>query len=292
MELSAILIAGPTASGKSALAIELARQHDGVIVNADSMQVYQDLHILTARPSASDLATVPHELYGTVQASTRYSVGAWINDVAEILDASRDTRKLPIIVGGTGLYFKALTEGLAAIPDVPRGVLAAWRERQKADGPESLHKVLSERDSNMAARLQPGDGQRIVRALAVLEATGRSLLEWRNEPLEPALLALDTCDARVLMPERGSLYSRIDARLDVMIAAGAIEEVERLAAQDLDPSLPAMKALGVPHFIAMLKGELARDEAVQRAKAETRQYAKRQMTWFRHQMPGWRVREI
>jgi tRNA dimethylallyltransferase len=292
MKLSAILIAGPTASGKSALAIELARQHDGVIVNADSMQVYLDLNILTARPSERDLATVPHELYGTVPASTRYSVGAWINDVGPVLDTLRDVGKLPIIVGGTGLYFKALTEGLAAIPDVPSDILAAWRERQKAEGPESLHAILSERDSDMAAQLNPGDGQRIVRALSVLEATGRSLLEWQKEPPEHALLPLDRCDARIMMPERGRLHARINTRLDAMIVAGAVEEVELLLAQDLDPSLPAMKALGVPHFIAVLKGDLSREEAVRRAKAETRQYAKRQMTWFRHQMSGWRVRDL
>ncbi len=289
MESSAILIAGPTASGKSALAIELARAHGGVIVNADSMQVYEDLSILTARPSARDLAAVPHKLYGTVSASTRYSVGAWINDVAQVLDTLKDAGKLPIIVGGTGLYFKALTEGLAAIPDIPEGILAAWRERQKAEGPESLHAILSERDSKMAAQLKPGDGQRIVRALCVLEATGRSLLEWQKAPPEPALLPLEECDPRILMPERGKLYTRIEARLEAMIAAGALFEVEQLMARKLDPSLPAMKALGVPQFIAMLKGALARDEAIDRAKAETRQYAKRQMTWFRHQMSGWRV---
>ncbi len=292
MELSAILIAGPTASGKSALAIQLGREHGGVIINADSMQVYQDLNILTARPNGSDLDAVRHELYGTVSASTRYSVGAWISDVSRVLQAIREVRKLPIVVGGTGLYFKALTEGLAAIPDIPSDVQTAWRERQKVEGPESLHAILSERDSAMAAQLQPGDGQRIVRALVVLETTGRSLLEWQREPSEPALLALGRCDARILMPERGRLYARIDRRLEAMIAAGALKEVEKLMAQDLDPSLPAMKALGVPHFIAMLKGEVSREVAIDRAKAQTRQYAKRQMTWFRHQMSGWGVQDI
>lgn len=292
MGISAILIAGPTASGKSALAIKLARENNGVIVNADSMQVYKDLNILTARPDERDLAAVPHRLYGTIPTSTRYSVGAWIRDVCVVLESVSADGNMPILVGGTGLYFKALTEGLAAIPDVPQDVLAAWRERQKTESSESLHRILSERDSGMAEQLKPGDGQRIVRALSVLEATGRSLFDWQQEPPAPALLPLVECDARILMPERSALYARIDKRLDQMLDTGAIEEVKSLMAQNLDPSLPAMKALGVPHFIAMLKGDLDREEAVERAKAETRQYAKRQMTWFRHQMPGWQVSEI
>ena len=292
MKTGAILIAGPTASGKSALAIKLARENNGVIVNADSMQIYRDLNILTARPDKDDLGAVPHQLYGTVPASQRYSVGGWIKDVAQVLDSLDRDDIRPIIVGGTGLYFKALTEGLAAVPDIPKDVLEVWRARQNSEESESLHAILSERDADMAARLKPGDGQRIVRALSVLDATGRSLLEWQKEPPEPALISLETCDSRILMPERSKLYSRIDARLDQMVAAGAIEEVEGLMAQNLDPSLPAMKALGVPHFIAMLKGNVKREEAVRRAQVDTRHYAKRQMTWFRQQMPGWQVHQI
>lgn len=292
MEKRAILIAGPTASGKSALAIDLAQRHVGVIINADSMQVYRDLRILTARPDDAELTKAPHKLYGHVAADTRYSVGSWLEDAKAAIQEAEDAGRLPIFVGGTGLYFKALTEGLADIPDIPDEIFSRWSERDKHEGSESLHTILSKRDSRAAAALKAGDSQRIVRALSVLEATGRSIVEWQNRPGSKPLLSLADCDAKFLMPDRQTLYDRIDARLNHMIGQGALNEVERLMEKQLDPSLPIMRAHGVPHFIAMLSGELDEREAVRRAKADTRHYAKRQVTWFRHQMAGWQEVEI
>ncbi len=288
----AILIAGPTASGKSAVAIELARQHDGVIINADSMQVYQVLRIITACPDDEDLKAAPHQLYRIVSPSVRYSVGAWLTDVAAILETVFTAGKTPIFVGGTGLYLKALTEGLAAIPDIPADINVAWRARGETEGFESLHKLLSERDSIAAARIEPGDGQRIVRALAVLEATGRTLDSWHQEEPSPPLLPLAECDARYLLPDRAVLYARIEQRLDHMVEQGALAEIEALMALELDPTLPAMKALGIPRFIAMLRGDLDQEDAMRLAKTDTRQYAKRQLTWCRHQMTAWQKQEI
>jgi tRNA dimethylallyltransferase len=288
----AILIAGPTASGKSAVAVELARQHDVVIINADSMQVYQVLRIITACPEDEDLDLVPHQLYRTVSPAVRYSVGAWLEDVTTILETVFTAGKMPVFVGGTGLYFKALTEGLAAIPDIPADINEAWRERGEAEGFESLHKLLSERDSNAAARIKPGDGQRIVRALAVLDATGRTLDSWHQEQPSPPLLPLAECDTRVLLPDRAVLYARIEKRLDQMIELGALAEIEALMALELDPTLPAMKALGVPRFMAMLRGDLGQEDAMRLAKTDTRQYAKRQLTWCRNQMTEWQKHEF
>ena len=288
----AILIAGPTASGKSAVAIELARQHNGVIINADSMQVYQVLRIITACPDDKDMKAVPHELYRTVSPAIRYSVGAWLADVAAILETTFAAGKTPVFVGGTGLYFKALTEGLAEIPDIPADINQAWRARGEAEGFESLHTLLSERDSNAAARIKPGDGQRIVRALAVLEATGRTLDSWHQEKPSPPLLPLAECDAQYLLPDRAVLYARIEKRLEQMIEEGALAEIEALMALELDPTLPAMKALGVPRFISMLRGDLDQEDAMALAKTDTRQYAKRQLTWCRNQMTAWQQHEI
>ncbi len=278
-----MLIAGPTASGKSALALGLARTTGGVVINTDSMQVYRDLSVLTARPSAQEEAEVPHRLYGHVDAGLNFSAGAWVADAAKVLAEVRACNRLPIFVGGSGLYFKALTRGLSAVPPIPSEVREAVRARLERDGVEALHAELARRDAVSAERLKPRDRTRIARALEVIEATGRLLTDWHREGLPP-LLPPGTFRALFLAPERDVLYARIDARFETMLRNGALEEVEKLAARKLDPLLPAMKAHGVPALIRHLKGEITREEASEIGRADTRHYAKRQFTWFRHQL--------
>jgi tRNA dimethylallyltransferase len=279
-----VLIAGPTASGKSALALELALATEGVVINADSMQVYRDLRIITARPTAADEALVPHRLYGHVDAAVNFSAGAWVSDAAKALDEANARGRLAIFIGGTGLYFKALTAGLSVVPPIPAEVRADVRARLDRNGVEALHAELARRDPGAAERLNLRDRTRIARALEVVEATGRSLLDWHREG-QPPLLPKDSFRAVFFAPERDDLYARIDARFDAMLGAGALREVERLAARHLDPLLPAMKAHGVPALIRHLRGELSLQEAASIGRADTRHYAKRQFTWFRHQLP-------
>ena len=279
-----VLIAGPTASGKSALALALAQQTGGVVINTDSMQVYRDLRVLTARPTEEEEALVPHRLYGHVDASINFSAGAWVADAAKTLGEARAQNRLPIFVGGSGLYFKALTRGLSAVPPIPPEVRDNVRARLDRDGVEVLHAELARRDPVSAERLKPRDRSRIARALEVVEATGRSLTDWHHEGLPP-LLPQGAFTALFLSPERDALYARIDARFDAMLKAGALEEVERLAARKLDPLLPAMKAHGVPALIRHVAGDLTLEEAATIGRADTRHYAKRQFTWFRHQLP-------
>lgn len=280
----AVLIAGPTASGKSALALELAQKAGGAVINTDSMQVYRDLRVLTARPSLAEEAAVPHRLYGCVDAAVNYSAGHYVRDAKEVLDEVRRGGGLPIFIGGTGLYFKALTRGLSAVPPVPDEVREAVRLRLDRNGVEALHAELARRDAAAAARLNVRDRTRIARALEVIEATGRPLAEWHADTTPP-LLPEGSYRALFIAPEREALYARIDARFDAMLADGALEEVTRLAARGLDPLLPAMKAHGVPALIRHLRGEITREEAAMIGKADTRHYAKRQFTWFRHQLP-------
>ncbi|MDA9427317.1 MULTISPECIES: tRNA (adenosine(37)-N6)-dimethylallyltransferase MiaA [Bradyrhizobium] len=280
----AVLIAGPTASGKSALALELARATGGTVINADSMQVYRDLRIITARPTGAEEALVPHRLYGHVDASVNFSTGVWVGDAAKALDEARARGRLPIFIGGTGLYFKALTVGLSVVPPIPAEVRDDVRARLERNGVEALHAELARRDPGAAERLNLRDRTRIARALEVIEATGRSLLDWHREG-QPPLLPKDSFRAVFLAPERDELYARIDARFDAMLGAGALREVERLAARHLDPLLPAMKAHGVPALMRHLRGELSLEEAASIGRADTRHYAKRQFTWFRHQLP-------
>jgi tRNA dimethylallyltransferase len=280
----AVLIAGPTASGKSALALELAQQAGGVVINADSMQVYRDLRVLTARPTPAEEAAMPHRLYGHVDASINFSAGAWVADAARVLAQVRAQDRVPIFVGGSGLYFKAMLRGLSAVPPIPPEIRESVRARLDRDGVEALHAELSRRDPVSAERLKARDRTRIARALEVVEATGRSLTDWHREGLPP-LLPPGEFKALFLSPEREALYARIDARFDAMLKAGALREVERLAARHLDSLLPAMKAHGVPTLIRHLQGELALEEAATIARADTRHYAKRQFTWFRHQLP-------
>jgi len=279
-----VLIAGPTASGKSALALELGRKAGGVVINTDSMQVYRDLRVLTARPSVDEETEVPHRLYGHVDAAVNFSAGAWVTDAAKVLGEARAQKCLPIFVGGSGLYFKALTRGLSAVPPIPAEVREAVRARLERDGVEALHAELQRRDTDYAERLKPRDRSRIARALEVIEATGRSLTDWHREGLPP-LLPPGSFRALFLAPDRDALYARIDARFETMLAAGALDEVRQLAARNLDPLLPAMKAHGVPALIRHLKGEITREEASEIGRADTRHYAKRQFTWFRHQLP-------
>ena len=279
-----ILIAGPTASGKSALALELAEKLRGVIINADSMQVYRDLRVITARPTADDERRATHRLYGRVDAAENYSVGHWSADAAATLATTQRYGRAAIIVGGTGLYFNVLTRGLAAVPPIPAEIREGVRARLASDGVTALHAELNVRDPAMAARLMPGDRARITRALEVVLATGRSLLDW-HEQNKPAGLDAGRAAKIFLMPDRDELFRRIDARFEAMMAAGAIEEVRTLAARNLDPDLPAMKAHGVPWLIRHLKGEITLAEAAEGAKRDTRQYTKRQATWFRNQLP-------
>ena len=282
----AVLIAGPTASGKSALALALAEALGGTIINADSMQVYRDLRIVTARPSAQEEARVPHLLYGHVDAAENYSVGRWCVDASAALAAVERAGRLPVVVGGTGLYFKALTRGLAAVPPIPPQIRAAVRERLERKGIAALYAELGERDAATARRLMPRDRARVTRALEVMLATGRSLTDWHAEGMKPALDA-QAAVKLFLDVERAELYRRIDGRFDAMLGSGALDEVRALASRGLDPALPAMKAHGVPWLIRHLSGEIDLVAAVEGAKRDTRRYSKRQGTWFRHQLPDW-----
>lgn len=283
-----ILIAGPTASGKSALALRLADRLDGTVINADSMQVYDALRILTARPTVEDEARVPHRLYGHVPIAEAWSVGRWLEDARDALAEAEARGRAAVVVGGTGLYFKVLTGGLSPVPDVPEAVRAEVRRRLAAEGPASLHAELAARDPGSARRIRVSDPQRILRALEVVEATGRPLSDWQREPASPPpLLPAGSVRRLVLWPDRAAVRARIDARVDEMLAAGALQEVARVMAMDLDPSLPGYRAHGLRPFVAHLRGEMSLREAAERTRAETRQYAKRQFTWFRHQMPDW-----
>ena len=288
MRPRAILIAGPTASGKSALALALARRHGGVIVNADSMQVYRELAILTARPGPEDLAAAPHTLYGYVAGNEPYSVGRWVRDAEQAILECRQNGLVPVVVGGTGLYFKALIQGLSPIPPIPGPIRRHWRAEADRLGPEGLYAILAERDPLTAARLRPTDPQRLTRALEVLEATGRPLAAWQAEPGRPVIDGAGALRL-VLAPDRAELHRRADARFDAMMAAGALEEARALAARGYAGDLPIMRALGLPPLIAAAEDRLDLEAAVSRAKLDTRQYIKRQETWLRRHMAGWQV---
>ena len=281
-----MLICGPTASGKSALALELAQEFGGVIVNADSMQVYAELRVIANRPTPEEEAQAPHRLYGVRSARAPYSAALWLADVKDALNEAWRERRLPIIVGGTGLYFKALTEGLSEIPDIPADIRAHYRQAAQSQPAEALYAELLRRDPQTAARLRPSDPQRIVRALEVIAATGRPLAEWQNEKLPPLLPLGQTYPVTLLM-EREELYRRCDDRFDAMLASGAVEEARSIAAAGLDPALPAMRAVGLPPLLACLRGDLSLAEASSAAKSATRNYAKRQITWIRGNFHKW-----
>ncbi|HRK64734.1 MAG TPA: tRNA (adenosine(37)-N6)-dimethylallyltransferase MiaA [Terricaulis sp.] len=283
--MRALLIMGPTASGKSALALAAAQALGGEIVNADSMQVYRDFRILTARPTLEEEARAPHHLYGHVDAGELYSVGRWLSDALAAIAAINARGATPIIVGGTGLYFKALTEGLADIPAADPETREALRARAAAEGAPALHAELAQRDPITAARLEPNDAPRILRALEVLETTGESISALHASTKPP--LARDQWAGVALAPPREALYAAIDRRFAAMLEAGALEEVRAFAARNLDPALPAMKAHGAPALMAHLRGEMSLADAAEIGQRDTRRYAKRQFTWIAGQMPAW-----
>ena len=282
MAIDAILIAGPTAGGKSALALDLAERIGGTVVNADSMQVYRELRVLTARPEAADEARAPHRLYGRVPATERYSAGRYADDVAAVL---RETRGTPIIVGGTGLYFHVLLNGLSPIPAVPESLRNALRVRLEDQGADEFFAAFAAADPETAATLSPSDTQRVLRAASVLEATGTSLKEWHRRQGEPVLKDLSLLRV-VLSPPKDVLQTRIAARVARMAEEGAVEEAAGLAG--LDTTLPAARALGVSQFLKYRAGAIGLEEAVEAVMIETRQYAKRQLTWLRKGMKDWK----
>ena len=281
----AIVVAGPTASGKSALALAIARAFDGVVINADSMQVYRELRILTARPGPAELALAPHRLYGVLPAAERCSAGRW-RRMAEAA-AMEVADRLLVFTGGTGLYLRALTEGLSDIPPISEEVAEAGAAKLSALGPGGLHAELAALDPVMAERLAPSDSQRIFRAWTVRHSTGRSLADWQAIPPRDAW----PCLTLILLPPRNALYSACDARFARMVEQGALEEVRALLDLGLDPALPAMRAVGVRELAAVLEGNATLETAVAAAQQATRRYAKRQMTWIRHQMPASRIVE-
>ncbi|NTJ07495.1 tRNA (adenosine(37)-N6)-dimethylallyltransferase MiaA [Rhizobium lusitanum] len=282
-DIDAILITGPTASGKSALAVELARAHGGVVINADSMQVYDTLRVLTARPSQADMEGIPHHLYGHVPAAQAYSTGVWLREAAALVERLRDEGRIPVFVGGTGLYFKALTGGLSDMPEIPVEIRSRLRERLLAEGAEALHRELADRDGAVAETLNPQDGQRIVRALEVIEATGQSIAAFQGKT-GPVVIDPERARKIVVLPDRALLHERINSRFEKMLAMGAADEVRALLALELSSEMPVMKAIGVSQIAAMLRGEMTREDVLETGAAATRQYAKRQMTWFRNQM--------
>ena len=282
MSTRPILIAGPTASGKSALALALAEATGGVIVNADSQQVYRDWRVLTARPSPEEAAQAPHRLYGHVPLDAEYSVGHWLREVEPLLTEG----PRPIIVGGTGLYFKALTEGLAPIPPVPAEVRAAGEAELERLGPEAFAAAFADRDAKTAARIDLANPRRVLRAWEVLEASGLGLAAWQART-PAALVPLADCTAIALTPDRDWLYARCEARFDQMLAEGALDEVRTVMDLDVPPAAPGLRAVGAPELMAHLRGEISLSQATDKAKMETRRYAKRQSTWIRNQMAEW-----
>ncbi len=280
MKKSVVLIAGPTASGKSALALKIAAERHGVIINADSMQVYRELRVVTARPTSDDEAAAPHRLYGHVSGLRDYSTGQWLADARAAIAACFDEGLVPVITGGTGLYFKALEEGLAEVPAIPADIKTFWRD---AEG--DLHARLVKRDKAMAARLNPSDLQRIRRALEVHDATGKSLLWWQEKGASEAVLKDCEVERIHVSVPREELHARAALRFDQMLQQGAVEEVRALPV--MDAKRPIMKAIGVPELQAHLAGVMTLDEAREKAVIATRQYIKRQDTWWRGQMNAW-----
>ncbi len=276
-----VIVAGPTASGKSALALAVAEALGGTIINADSMQVYRDLAVLTARPGAAELARVPHRLYGVIDAAEACSAGRWRALALGEIAAAREAGRVPVLSGGTGLYLRALLDGLAPVPPVPAALREEARSLHARLGGEAFRRALAARDPDAAQRLSPGDTQRLIRAYEVVAATGRPLAEWRRGQ-GPA--AGPSAAAVVLLPPRAMLYAACDARFLAMMERGALAEVEALLARGLDPALPAMKAVGVPELASLLAGRSSRQAAIAAAQQATRRYAKRQYTWFRHQI--------
>lgn len=278
-----IVVAGPTASGKSALALALAERFGGTIINADSMQVYRDLDIVTARPLAAELTRAPHRLYGVLDGAELCSAARWAALAEAEIAAAAAARQLPILCGGTGLYLRALLNGIAPVPPIPDDIRAAARRRHAELGGAAFHAELAGLDPEAAARLEPGDSQRLMRAYEVVRATGTTLAAWQRAAAPDNRFAPLVF---ILLPPREALYAAIDGRFAQMVERGALDEVRALAARGLDPALPVMKAVGVPELSAYLDGVMALDAAIGAAQQASRRYAKRQYTWFRHQLPG------
>lgn len=278
-----ICIAGPTASGKSAYAVRVARALDGEIINADALQVYTDLQILSARPTAGEMGDLPHHLFGHVAGAVRYSTGAWLREVEPLMLDILARGKTPVLVGGTGLYFRALLRGMAEIPAVPKHVSDATSARLKQDGIDSLRAEAERLDPIAAARILGDDPQRLQRIVDVALGTGQALSTWQAEthPVVPSRFAR-FC---VLTPPRDKLYARINARYDMMLRAGGLDEAKAIFAKGYDGSLPVMKAIGLRQLKRFFSGEGSLDAAVEDAKRESRRFAKRQMTWYRNQQP-------
>ena len=280
-----IVVAGPTASGKSGLALAIAEELAGTIINADSMQVYRDLRVLTARPDEADEAKAPHRLYGYRDVTEVASAADWAEDARDEIGAARTAGRRPVIVGGTGLYLKTLMEGIAAVPPVPDEVRVRARARRDEIGADAFFAELATRDPEIAERLHAGDPQRVLRAWEVHEATGRALSAWQQDPVPPTGEAFRVV---VLQPSREELHEAIESRFAVMQETGAVDEVRDLASraveEELDPALPLFKALGYPALSAHLRGELSLQDAARQSIQQTRSYAKRQMTWLRTQL--------
>jgi tRNA dimethylallyltransferase len=278
MTFNVLILTGTTCSGKSALALELAQTRPAVIINADAMQMYRDLRVLTARPTEQEEAQAQHELYGVLDATVNGSVKLWLDMVLPIIAQARKENILPVLVGGTGMYLKALMEGINDIPSIPDNVREAVRNT------ENIYEALQAKDPVMASRLKPGDTQRILRALEVMEATGESLASFQEKPTTPPLP-----DARFHISfadkSRAEIYARIDARFLTMMEQGALDEVQTLMERNLPPSLPLMRAHGVPELMQYLRGEMTREEAIAKGQQNTRNYAKRQLTWLKNQFP-------
>jgi tRNA dimethylallyltransferase len=278
-----LVVAGPTASGKSALALDLAAAFDGVIINADSMQVYKELRVLSARPDDAETARAPHRLYGVLSGAEACSAGKWREMALAEIAQCHAQGKLPIVTGGTGMYLNALLKGIAPIPDIDPALRDQITAELETDGHAALFESLRADDPQTAASLDPSNTQRLIRAVEVLRGTGHGMAYWHGEAMltpPPGMRFCNFC----YMPPREILYARCDARFDIMLEQGAIKEVEDLLAANLPASAPVMKAVGVREIAAFLAGDISQDEARTRAQRETRRYAKRQMTWFRHQM--------
>ncbi len=288
----ALFIAGPTASGKSAFALKVASELNGVIINADSMQVYRDLSILTACPTEAEQASAPHRLYGFLDGAEACSAAVWAALAMQEIEKAWQVGQLPILVGGTGLYFKVLTDGIAKVPDIPDNVRTQVRKECEEVGSETLHRELTRIDPMLARRLAPGDSQRISRAIEVFRATSVPLSEWQKNTTPGPMQSADQAglvEKCVLVPERAELYRRCDQRFDSMIETGALDEVRALLTRKLSPDLPVMRALGVPSLARFIRNEVPLAEAQEDAKMQTRRFAKRQLTWFRNQFSHWEV---
>lgn len=279
-----ILIAGPTASGKTSASIKLAQANDAVIVNADSMQVYEDLRIISARPSDDEIAQAPHYLFGHRSGGEAYSVAQWLDDVRPLMDKFLAENRTMIFVGGTGQYFNAMLDGMSPMPDVDETIRQKIRAMDDISSPE-LHKML---DEKAAKELRPSDRQRIKRALEVYQSTGKSIIDWHQEKGQPLVPETASVKKLLVMPPRAEIHDRINMRFHRMVEEGALLEIEALMQKGFDPSLPVMKAIGVPQLSAHLAGEMELQEAIEKSKAATRQYAKRQSTWFNNSFgEGW-----